>query len=85
MLQCNVPVAQLRAWVDNHYTRIAFRAKDTGTKLDALYTAYTTAVPPVHDRMLGRNKFAQQLNSAYPNIGPHMTSLPDRARVYLLR
>ena len=64
---------------------MTLREKDSGTKLEALYAAYAAASPAVHARMLGRNTFAQMLNAVFPNIGPHQTSLADRARVYLLR
>ena len=79
------PEEKLRAWVEANYTRISLREKDSGTKLETLYTAYTTCVPPIHQKVLGRNTFAQMLNAVYTNIGPHQTSLSDRSRVYLLR
>jgi len=69
-----LPVTQLRAWVDEHYTRISLREKDTGTKLGALYAAYTAAVPPVHAKLLGRNMFAQMLERMYVGVGPHRGS-----------
>ena len=65
------PEGRLRAWVDANYERVPLREKDTGTKLDTLYTAYTTAVPPVHQKFLGKILFAKMLNVIYPNIGPH--------------
>ncbi len=35
------PEGKLRAWVEENYTHVPLREKDTGTKLDALYAAYT--------------------------------------------
>ncbi len=69
-----LPVTQLRAWVDEHYTRISLREKDTGTKLEALYAAYAAATPPVHAKLLGRNKFAKMLERMYVGVGPHRGS-----------
>ncbi len=51
--------AKLRAWVEAHYEHVPLREKDRGTKLEALYAAYTTAQSPVHAKVLGRNTFAQ--------------------------
>ena len=78
-------VAQLRKWVDERYVHIALKEKDTGTKLEALYAAYTTAAPPVHAKLLGRNKFARMLNAVYPNIGPHKNGARTVGGLYLLR
>jgi hypothetical protein len=75
---------KLRAWVEEHYTRIPLREKDTGTKLSTLYEAYTTAVPPVHARALGKTTFGRMLNTIYPNIGPHKNSA-STVFLYLLR
>lgn len=61
----------LRDWIESNYTRIPLREKDTGTKLETLFGAYASANPPVHLRLLGRNKFAAMLNSIFPNIGPY--------------
>jgi hypothetical protein len=63
---------------------VPLREKDSGTKLEALYTAYTTAQPPVHAKLLGRNTFAKMLNEVYPNIGPHKVSSTS-GFLYLLR
>ena len=79
------PEGKLRAWVEEHYSHVPLREKDTGTKLEALYATYASCAPPVHTKVLGRNTFAQMLNAVYTNIGPHQTSLSDRSRVYLLR
>ena len=65
------PEGKLRAWVEQHYLHVPLREKDTGTKLEALYAAYWSSVPPVHSKLLGRNKFAAMLSAVYPNIGPH--------------
>jgi hypothetical protein len=45
------------------------REEDSGTRLEALYTAYASAVPPVHTKALGKFLFAKMLASVY--IGPH--------------
>jgi hypothetical protein len=79
------PEGKLRAWVEESFTHVPLREKDTGTKLEVLYAAYTMCAPPVHAKVIGRNTFAHMLNSIYTNIGPHQTSLADRSRVYLLR
>ena len=79
------PSSLLRSWFDANYTRIPLREKDTGTKLEALYSAYTTATPPVHQKILGRNKFAQMMNSVYPGIGPHRNGANTVNGLYLVR
>jgi len=79
------PSSLLRSWFDANYTRIPLREKDTGTKLEALYSAYTTATPPVHQKILGRNKFAQMMNSVYPGIGPHRNGANTVNGLYLAR
>jgi hypothetical protein len=78
------PEGKLRTWVEESYTHVPLREKDSGTKLEALYAAYTTAVPPVHSKMLGRNTFAKTLNAVYPNIGPHRNTT-NTGCMYLLR
>ena len=83
-----VPVSyeeQLRAWVESNYTHIPLRAKDTGTKLESLFAAYTSAAPPVHEKMLGRNKFAAMLGVVYHGIGPHRNAAGSVNGLYLLR
>ena len=83
-----VPVSyeeQLRAWVESNYTHIPLRAKDTGTKLESLFSAYTSASPPVHEKMLGRNKFAAMLGVVYHGIGPHRNAAGSVNGLYLLR
>ena len=77
--------SKLRAWVEEHYTHVPLREKDTGTKLEALYSAYATMVPSVHAKALGRNKFAAMLNSVYPNVGPHRNKENTVTSLYLLR
>ncbi len=79
------PEGRLRAWVEEHYTHVQPRAKDSGTKLEALYAAYTTAVPSVHTKLLGRNKFAKMLNAVFPNIGPYRNKENTVTSLYLLR
>jgi hypothetical protein len=78
------PEAKLRTWVEEHYEHVPLREKDSGLRLEALYTAYTNAQPPVHAKLLGRNTFGKMLNSVYPNIGPHKNS-SSTVFLYLLR
>ena len=78
------PEGKLRAWVEANYTRIPLREKDSGAKLEALYTAYATCLPPVHAKLLGKIKFGRMLNDVYAHIGPHRTTT-GAAEVYLLR
>jgi hypothetical protein len=79
------PVAQLRTWVDAHYTRIPLRAKDTGTKLMAVYAAYNAASPRVHAKMLGKTTLGRMLSAIYPGIGPHDDTTGNVSGLYLLR
>ena len=79
------PEGRLRAWVESNYTHVPLREKDTGTKLEALYSAYTSASQPVHQKPLGRNKFAQMLSGVYPGIGPHKNASSTVTGLYLLR
>ena len=76
---------KLRAWVESNYTRIPFREKNTGTKLDVLFGAYTAATPQVHQKLLGKIKFAQMMCSVYPGIGPHKNGACTVSGLYLLR
>ena len=78
------PEEKLRAWVEANYTRISLREKDSGTKLEPLYTAYTTCVPPIHQKVLGKILFGKMLNALYHNIGPHKNSAGS-SLMYLLR
>ena len=75
----------LRNWIESNYTHIPLREKDTGTKLETLFGAYASANPPVHLRLLGRNKFAAMLNSIFPNIGPYRNTTNTVTSLYLLR
>jgi hypothetical protein len=59
------PEGKLRVWVEDHYVHVPLREKDTGTKLEALYAAYTACMPPVHTKVLGRNTFGKMLNAVY--------------------
>ena len=77
--------SRLRSWVESKYTHITHREKDTGTKLEALFSAYAAARPPVHQKPLGRNKFAQMLSAVYPGIGPHKNTTSTVNGLYLLR
>jgi hypothetical protein len=78
------PEGKLRAWVEEHYSHVPLREKDSGTKLEALFSSYTGAVPPVHARALGKNTLARMLESIYKGIGPHRGSDGTRG-IYLLR
>jgi hypothetical protein len=75
----------LRSWFDANYTRIPLREKDTGIKLEALYSSYTSATPPVHQKLLGKIKFAQMMGATYQNIGPHRASSGNSGGLYLAR
>ena len=79
------PEGRLRDWVESNYTHVPLREKDTGTKLEALFSAYTAASPPVHQKPLGRNKFAQLLSAVYVGIGPHKNTASTVTGLYLLR
>jgi hypothetical protein len=79
------PEGRLRAWVEANYTHIPLREKDTGTKLEALFGAYASAAPPVHQKPLGRNKFAAMLGVVYAGIGPHRNAAGSVNGLYLLR
>jgi len=76
--------ACLRSWVESNYTHVPLREKDTGSKLEILYVAYTTCVPPVHAKVLGKILFAKMLNAVYPNIGPHKNTTSS-GFMYLLK
>ena len=76
---------RLRSWVESSYTHVPLREKDSGTKLDALFSAYASATLPVHQKVLGRNKFAQLLSAVYPGIGPHKNTSSTVRGLYLLR
>ena len=81
------PEGKMRAWVEANYTHVPLKDKkdkDSGTKLDVLYSAYSSMVPPVHTRVLGRNIFAKMLESIYTGIGAHRGSDGSRG-IYLLR
>ncbi len=60
------PEGKLRAWVDENYTHVPLREKDTGTKLGVMYAAYTLAAPPVHSRLLGKTLFGQDAQRGLP-------------------
>ena len=79
------PEGKLRAWVEEHYTHVPLREKDSGTKLEALYTAYTSSAPPVHAKLLGKILFGKMLNAIFPNIGPHKNGACTVSGLYLLR
>ena len=64
----------LRSWFEANYTRIPLREKDAIIKLEALYSSHTSATPPVHQKLLGKIKFAQMMGATYQNIGPHRAS-----------
>lgn len=79
------PEGKLREWVDENYTQVPLKEKDTGTKLEVLYAAYVAAAPPVHAKALGRNTFAKLLGSIYPNVGPYKNSNHTVSGLVLLR
>ena len=76
---------KLRAWVEEQYTRVPLREKDSGTKLEALYSAHATASPPVHARLLGKTTFGEMLNAVYPHVGPYKNRARTVSGLYLLR
>ena len=78
------PEGKMRAWVEGNYTHVPLKEKDTGTKLDTLYSAYTSAVPPVHTRVLGKILFAKMLETLYPGIGAHRANDGSKG-IFLLR
>ena len=78
------PEGKLRAWVEEHYVHVPLREKDAGIKLETLYVAYTTCVPPIHQKVLGKILFGKMLNAVYPNIGPHKNSAGS-SLMYLLQ
>ena len=75
---------KLRAWVESNYTHVPLREKDTGSKLEALHTAYASAAPPVHQKFLGKTTFGKMLCAVYPGIGPHRGSAGETG-IFLLR
>jgi hypothetical protein len=77
-------LGKLRAWVEENYTHVPLREKGKGTKLEVLYTAYTSTVPPVHAKALGRNTFGRMLNEIFPGVGPCRGSAGETG-IYLLR
>jgi hypothetical protein len=79
------PEGRLRSWVESNYTHVPLREKDTGTKLEALYTAYTSANPPVHQKLLGKTTLGKLLGTVYPGIGPHKNGACTVSGLYLLR
>jgi hypothetical protein len=79
------PEGKLRAWVEEHYSHVPLREKDSGTKLEVLHTAYVAASPPVHAKTLGKILFGKMLNAVFPNIGPHRNLSNTVSGLYLLR
>ena len=76
---------RLRSWVESNYTKVPLKEKDTGTKLEVLFSAYASATPPVHVKQLGKIKLAQMLSAVYPGIGPHRNGAGTASGIYLLR
>ena len=76
---------RLRSWVESNYTHIPLREKDTGTKLNALFSAYASATPPVHQKLLGKTTFGKMLGAVYPGIGPHKNGAGTVSGLFLLR
>jgi hypothetical protein len=60
------PEGKLHAWVDENYTQVPLKEKDTGTKLEVLYAAYTTAAPSVHTRVLWEEPVRQDARVYIP-------------------
>ena len=79
------PDGKLREWVEERYTHVPLREKDSGTKLEVLYAAYTLAAPPVHAKVLGKILFGKMLNTVFPNVGPHKNGACTVSGLYLLR
>jgi hypothetical protein len=75
----------LRAWVEENYVHVALHEKDSGTKLQLLFNAYTSAVPPVHTLPLGKIGFSKMLASIYAGVGPHRNTASTASGIYLLR
>jgi hypothetical protein len=50
------PSSLLLSCFDANYTRIPLHEKDAGIKLEALYSSFTSATPPVHHKLLGKNQ-----------------------------
>ena len=78
------PEGKLRTWVEESFSHVPLREKDTCTKLETLYAAYTACTPPVHSKMLGKTTFGKMLNAVYPNVGPHKNTT-STVFLYLLR
>jgi hypothetical protein len=78
------PEAKLRAWIESKYIRLSLREKDSGTKLEALHSAYVSVTPPVHQKPLGKTTLAAMLRAIYPGIGPHKNT-SSSAFLYLIR
>ena len=76
---------KLRTWVESNYTKVPLKEKDTGTKLNALFSAYASATPPVHQKLLGKTTFGKMLGAVYPGIGPHKNGANTVNGLYLLR
>ncbi len=72
---------RLRSWVEANYTHIPLREKDTGTKLEALFGAYTSANPPVHQKSLGRNKFRAAAECSVPRNRAAQERIEHRDRL----
>ncbi len=72
-------------WVEESYAHVPLREKDTGTKLEVLYAAYTLAVPPVHAKLMGKILFGKMLNAVFPNVGPHKNSAHTATGICPLR
>lgn len=78
------PEGKLREWVNENYTLIPLREKDSGTKLDTLYSAYSTCVPSIHQKLLGKITLGKMLNTIYNAVGPHRGTAGESG-LYLLR
>jgi hypothetical protein len=83
-LVAQTPEGKLRAWVEENYTHVPLREKDTGTKLETLFASYASAAPPVHTKLLGRSTLGKMLGAIFPGIGP-VRSTTGATGIYLLR
>ena len=73
-------------WVEEHYSHVPLREKDTGTKLEALYASYFSTAPPVHQKILGRKHIRKVALFDIPPVwGPIEFLANTVSGIYLLR
>ncbi len=78
------PEGKLHAWVDETYTHVPLREKDTGTKLEVLYAAYTAAQPPGTRQGAGESPSLARCSTRSSRIRIK-NSTRTANRLYLLR